>query len=112
MTKLYNAIIIAKDNYGRNKVRFTNDLTNRITILQRDNFNITFTKQFDTALTKNQLLDQIRDDEVSDSDYEAVQNAYETQKRINMSKTTVDDVFSAILSRKQNTEQTSTEVVQ
>lgn len=100
-TKLYNAIIIASDNKNRNKVRFTNDLTNRITILQRDNFNITFTKQFDRAMTKNELLDQISDSEVSDDDFAAIQSSYDTMKRINVSKTSVDDVFSAILSRKE-----------
>lgn len=100
-TKLYNAIIIASDSKNRNKVRFTNDLTNRITILQRDNFNITFTKQFDRAMTKNELLDQISDNEVSDDDFAAIQSSYDTMKRINISKTSVDDVFSAILSRKE-----------
>lgn len=95
--KLFDCVFIAKDRNQVNKVRFANDYDKRKLILDRDQFTISYSDKFTEKLTKEQILERIDENELSEQDFVAYQNALKT---INKQKTTVKDVFSAILSRK------------
>jgi hypothetical protein len=106
LEKMFDSVIIASDSKDNNKVRFCNDLAQRVKILQRDKFVIHFSKSFDTKLTQKQLLDNIDSLITDESLRDVLDEAYERIARRNTRKTNVDDVFNAILSRKQDNTKT------
>ena len=97
--KLFDCVFIAKDVNQVNKVRFANDYDKRLYVLERDKFVITYKDKFDEKLTKEQILDRIDENDLSEEDCIAYVNA---RKSLNKAKTSVKDVFAAILDRKQN----------
>ena len=97
--KLYDCYFIASDRYNRKKVRFANNYNMRKYILQRDQFVIHDSKQFDSKLTKQQIIDYLE----SNCDVNDIECVNEARAKLNKSKTTVVDVFAAILSRKDTT---------
>jgi len=107
--KLYDCVIIASDKQGTNKVRFANNLSERVKILQRDNFTIHYALKFDNKMNKRELLDKVDYNNLNEDLQEVVDSAYEVLKRSNEKKTSVSDVFAAILARKNDT--TNDEVV-
>jgi crotonobetainyl-CoA:carnitine CoA-transferase CaiB-like acyl-CoA transferase len=96
--KLFDSVIIASDNKQRNKVRFCNDLAKRLEILKRDNFTVTFSKQFDQQYTKRELLDKLNDilEQLSEDDRDAIDEAYELFARRNVATTKLSDVMQVI----------------
>ena len=109
--KLYDSVIIASDSKDNNKVRFCNDLEQRVKILQRDKFTIHDTIQLERKMTKREIIDYLLErqhERKCDEDREAIENALDIQKRKNQRITSFDDVRNAILSRKTETDNTVT----
>jgi hypothetical protein len=109
--KLYDSVIIASDSKDNNKVRFCNDLVQRIKVLQRDKFTIHDTIQLERKMTKREIIDYLLErqhERKCDEDREAIENALDIQKRKNQRTTSFDDVRNAILSRKTETDNTVT----
>lgn len=102
-TKIYDCVMIATDKNNVNKVRFANNFVRRVKILQRDNFTIHYALQFENKMTKRELLDKIDYNNLNEDLQEVVDDAYEILKRSNEKKTSVNDVFAAILARKNDT---------
>ena len=96
--KLFDTVIIASDSKQRNKVRFCNDLAKRLETLKRDNFTVTFSKQFDQQYTKRELLDKLTDilETLSEDDRDAIDEAYEMFARRSKATTKLSDVMKAI----------------
>lgn len=103
--KLFDCVFIARDSKNVNKVRFANDYDKRKLVLERDKFTITYSDKFDSKLTKEQILEHIDENELSEDDFVAYQNML---KSINKSKTEVKDVLAAILNRKTDNTETQT----
>lgn len=104
--KLFDSVIIASDSKDNNKVRFCNDLANRVKKLHRNKFTIHDTIQLPQKMTKRQIVDYLLDrqhERKCDEDREAVENALDILKRKNQRTTSFDDVRKAILSRKSET---------
>ena len=97
--KLFDCVFIAKDKNNVNKVRFANDYDKRLVVLNRDKFTITYSDKFESKMTKEQILESIDENILSEDDMNAYVNA---RKSLNKQKTKVTDVFAAILSRKQD----------
>lgn len=109
--KLYDSVIIASDSKDNNKVRFCNDLAQRVKILQRDKFTIHDTIQLERKMTKREIIDYLLEhqhERKCDEDRQAVEYALDIQKRKNQRITSFDDVRNAILSRKVETDNTVT----
>jgi hypothetical protein len=101
--KMFDAVIIASDEKANNKVRFCNNLAERVIVLQRDKFTIHDTIQLDRKMTKREIVDYlmtVQDQRKCDEDREAVEDALDLLKRQNVKRTSFDDVRKAILSRK------------
>lgn len=97
--KLFDCYFIATDSKNITKVRFANDYDKRMSVLLRDKFTILSSDKFDTKLTKEQILEQIDENDLSEVELQAYVNA---RKSVNKSKTTFEDVRLAILSRKED----------
>ena len=102
--KLYDCVFIATDSNNVKKVRFANDLSKREQVLKRDNFTIQYSYSFDRKLSKQEIIDFLNSDvaQVDVNDEDAIDEA---QAKLNKAKTQVKDVFAAILSRKQETDE-------
>lgn len=104
--KLFDCYFIATDSNNVTKVRFANDYDKRKLVLERDKFTILSSDKFESKLTKEQILEEIDENHLSEIELKAYINA---RKIINKKKTTFEDVRLAILSRK--TENTETQSV-
>lgn len=105
--KLYDCYFIASDKFNRKKVRYANNYAMRKSVLERDQFTIHDSKEFDSKLTVEQILDYLE----TNCDVNDIECVNEARARLNKSKTTVNDVLATILSRKDNT-QSSDELVE
>ena len=94
--KMFDCVFIATDSNGVNKVRFANGYEKRLSVFKRDNFIVSYSEQFDNVLTKQQILDNIDENMLSEQDFVAYQNAY---KMINRANTDEQDVLNAIDSK-------------
>lgn len=94
--KLFDCYFIATDSKNVTKVRFANDHDKRMYVLLRDKFTILSSDKFDRQLTKEQILDLIDENDLSELEFEAYKHA---RKLLNKNKTTFEDVRLAILSR-------------
>lgn len=101
--KLFDCYFIATDSNNITKVRFANDYNKRKLVLERDKFTILSSDKFESKLTKEQILEEIDENHLSEVELAAYINA---RKIINKSKTTFEDVRLAILSRKTETTET------
>jgi len=95
--KLFDCYFIATDSNNVTKVRFANDYDKRKLVLMRDKFTILSSDKFESKFTKEQILEQIDENDLSDVEMQAYVNA---RKAMNKKKTTFEDVRLAILSRK------------
>lgn len=101
--KLFDCYFIATDSNNITKVRFANDYNKRKLVLERDKFTILSSDKFLSKLTKEQILEEIDENHLSEVELEAYINA---RKIINKKKTTFEDVRLAILSRKEDITET------
>ena len=102
LEKLFDCYFIATDSKNRTKVRFANDHDKRLAVLVRDKFNILSSDKFESKLTKEQILDEIDENELSEIEFEAYKQA---RKILNKNKTSADDVLNAIRDRARLTQQ-------
>jgi len=97
--KLFDCYFIATDSKNVTKVRFANDYDKRKYVLLRDKFTILSSDKYESKLSKEQILEQIDENDLSDVEMQAYVNA---RSIINKKKTTFEDVRLAILSRKED----------
>lgn len=109
--KKFDCVFIATDSNGINKVRFANGYEKRLAVFARDNFTVSYSEQFDKALTKQEILDNIDENNLSEQDFVAYQNACKAVNRANTDEQDVLDaidskvVFQNILNRKTEQDQ-------
>lgn len=94
--KLFDCYFIATDSKNRTKVRFANDYDNRKKILLRDQFTILSSDKFDRQLTKEEILDEIDENELNETEFEAYKQA---RGILNKNKTSAEDILNAIRDR-------------
>ena len=92
--KTFDCVLIVVDDKQRKRVRFANNLANRVKVLERANMKVLFAKELDKAMTKQEafnVLEMCDDIDVDDED--ALDNM---RVLLNKKRTTVDDVVKAI----------------
>lgn len=94
--KLFDCYFIATDSKNRTKVRFANDHDKRMQVLLRDQFKILSSDKFDRQLSKEEILDEIDENELSEVEFEAYKQA---RKVLNKNKTSTEDILNAIRNR-------------
>lgn len=96
--KMFDCYFIATDSKNRTKVRFANDYEKRKQVLLRDRFtfNDYASDKFDRQLTKEEILDQIDENELNEVEFQAYQQA---RSVLNKNKTTAQDILDAIRER-------------
>lgn len=94
--KLFDCYFIATDSKNRTKVRFANDHDKRMQILLRDNFKILSSDKFESKMSKEEILDEIDENELCEVQFEAYKQA---RKVLNKNKTTAQDILNAIRER-------------
>jgi hypothetical protein len=94
--KLFDCYFIATDSKNVTKVRFANDHDKRLIVFTRSKFTILSSDKFDTQMSKEQILDQIDENELSEIEFEAYKQA---RKILNKKKTSAEDVLNVIRDR-------------
>jgi len=94
--KLFDCYFIATDSKNRTKVRFANDHDKRLAVLVRDKFNILSSDKFESKLSKEEILEQIDENELSEIEFEAYKQA---RRILNKNKTSAEDVLNVIRDR-------------
>ncbi len=92
--KTFDCVLIVLDDKQRKRVRFANNLANRVKVLERANMKVLFAKQLDKAMTKQDALAVLEScDDVDVDDVDAVE---QMRKMFNEQSTTLNDVVRAI----------------
>lgn len=100
--KLFDCVIIAIDAQKRKKVRFANNLANRLETLKRNNIHVLAHYQLERKMTKLDAVKYLKQvhDEVDDEELINI-----TEMKLSKIKVTTQDIFNAILSRKSSVEE-------
>lgn len=96
--KLFDCYFIATDSKNRTKVRFANDYEKRKQVLLRDRFtfNDYASDKFESKMSKEEILDEIDENELNEVEFEAYKQA---RKILNKNKTSAEDILNAIRNR-------------
>jgi serine/threonine protein phosphatase PrpC len=100
--KLFDCYFIATDSNNVTKVRFANDHDKRMQVLLRDKFIILSSDKFESKMSKEEILDEINENDLSEVEFEAYRQA---RKVLNKNKTSAEDVLNAIRDRARITQQ-------
>lgn len=91
--KTFDCVLIVLDDKQRKRVRFANNLANRVKVLERANMKVLFAKQLDSAMTKQEAFAMLESCDYDVDDTDAVDAM---RKLLNKQKTTLSDIVSAI----------------
>jgi ATP-dependent Zn protease len=94
--KLFDCYFIATDSKNRTKVRFANDHDKRMQVLLHNHFKILSSDKFESKMSKEEILDEIDENELCEVQFEAYKQA---RKILNKNKTSAEDILDAIRSR-------------
>jgi len=100
--KLFDCYFIATDSKNRTKVRFANDHDKRLAVLVRNKFTILSSDKFESKLSKEEILDEIDENTLTEIEFEAYKQA---RRVLNKNKTSAEDVLNAIRDRARITQQ-------
>jgi len=101
--KTFDCLFVTVDDKNRRTVRFANDLTKRLIVFKRANFQVLFSLQSDKQMTKLELLELARDDDNLDvNDEELIDRALLKIKNKNVS---AQDVLDTIRERHKQQQQ-------
>ena len=100
--KLFDCYFIATDRNNVTKVRFANDHDKRMKVLLRDKFTVLSSDKFESKLSKEEILDEIDENHLSEIEFQAYRQAH---KVLNKKKTSAEDVLNAIRDRARITQQ-------
>lgn len=94
--KLFDCYFITTDSNNVTKVRFANNHDKRQSVLVYHKHNILSSDKFETRLSKEEILDRIDENELSEIEFDAYKQA---RKVLNKNKTSTQDILSAIRDR-------------
>ena len=100
--KLFDCYFIATDSKNVTKVRFANDHDKRMQVLLYNKFTILSSDKFDAKLSKEEILEQIDENTLTEIEFEAYKQA---RRVLNKKKTSAEDVLNAIRDRARITQQ-------
>ena len=100
--KLFDCYFIATDSKNVTKVLFDNDHDKRMQVLLYNKFTILSSDKFESKMSKEEILDEINENDLSEIEFEAYKQA---RKVLNKNKTSAEDVLNAIRDRARITQQ-------
>lgn len=107
--KMFDCVFVTVDDKNRRTVRYANDMTNRLLVFKRANFQVLFQLQADKQMTKLELCDLALNDTTLDVNDE---DLFEKEKlRLTKKSVTTTDVLEAIRQRHIDSQQQNNLVV-
>jgi len=103
--KLFDCVFVTIDDKNRRTVRYANDMTNRLLVFKRANFQVLFQMQADKQMTKIDLCNLALNDtnlDVNDEELFDKELMKLTKKNV-----TTDDVLEAIRQRHIDSQQSN-----